>query len=157
MPSRSGVVALRTRPANALAVALVVGLLLVCPARAAGGACAQDQADEYRDGPGLQIVKWGMELPYGTSPDRVIIKVKNTGTIAVTGFTYEFVIFDQNRSDIISGAKTFSVKKTIKPGDTKDIEFRIEHLDRDQDNTTVRLIKISYADGTTWDRFEKKE
>lgn len=140
---------------NCRILTILVVLLLVCPARAQA-----QEGDEFSDGPGLQIVKWGRsaapELPNGTLPDRITIKVKNTGTKVIASFTYDFVVFDQNRPDVISSAQTLSVKKTIKPGDSREFESHIEPVDRSNTNEMVRVIKITYGDGTTWDRFQKQ-
>lgn len=135
---------------------VVVLLLVIFPLAAAQG---QKDWDEFRDGPGLEIVKCQVgvsdEVNTRKSEDRIILKVKNSGERAITSFSYDFVAFDQNRTDTISDAETFTIKKTIKPGETKEVSSRVEHLDRSNPNNMVRIVKITYDNGESWDRFQK--
>jgi hypothetical protein len=145
------------RPVAALANRLIAAFLLILFSIYATP--AQNEADEYRDGPGLQVVDFQITITDATPdvklPDRINVKVKNTGTKAITAFSFDLVIFDANRTDTISSAQTFAIKKTIKPGESKDVSSRIQHLDRTNPNNMVRIVKIAYADGDSWDRFQK--
>jgi hypothetical protein len=119
----------------------------------------QNQPDDYRDGPGLEVVKWEIVAVNDFSPEkayRSILKVKNTGEKTITGFSYDIIVYDGVRADIIASSLTITVKKSLKPGEAKDFDNRLPHIASKDQNTAVRIMKISYDDGTSWYRFEKK-
>jgi hypothetical protein len=119
----------------------------------------QNQPEDYRDGPGLEVVKWEIVVVDDFSPEKVsnrsIVKVKNTSQKTITGFSYDIIVFDGVRADIIASAVTVTVKKSLKPGESKDFDNRVGHVGAKDQNTAVRIMKISYDDGTAWRRFPK--
>ena len=74
---------------------------------------------------------------------------RNTGTKTVKSVTWEYVFFKDEQRTRVEKRHTFRGKQEIRPGESVRLK-NFSYRPRATEYAAVRVVRVDYADGTSW-------
>jgi hypothetical protein len=84
-------------------------------------------------------------------PAGLQVKVKNNGDKTITSVTYAILILDGLRDDRPKDKLTFTTDdKPVKPKEERKFTKRFDYSTNNRDKASLVIMRVQFADGTSW-------